>query len=84
MKKNDQITCTCFLAKYGGLYIYDIYFQKIYSIDDEDIHFVKLYGYALIVNPYHPHVTSPDNEYYSFTMDFSTEYYKLTRIQILH
>ena len=29
------------MAKYGGLSLYDIYFEKICSIDDEDIHFVK-------------------------------------------
>ena len=54
MKKNDQINRTCFLAKYGGLYHYDIDFQKRYYIDDEVIHFVKGDEYALIGNPDHP------------------------------
>ena len=46
------------------LSLYDIYFDKRYSIDDEDIHFVKGYGYALICNPYHPYETSTDHEYF--------------------
>ena len=54
MKKNYQRTRTRFLAKYGGLYIYDIDFKKRYSIDDEVFHLVKEDGYALIGNPYHP------------------------------
>ena len=37
MNKNDQRTRTRFLEKYGGLSIYDIDFEKRYSIDDEDI-----------------------------------------------
>ena len=64
MKKNDQRTRTCFLAKYGGLSIYDIDFGKRYSIDDEDIHFVKGYGYALIGNPNHTDGNSTDREYF--------------------
>ena len=64
MKKNDQRTRTCFLAKYLGLSLYDIYFENIYSINDEDINFVKVDGYALIGNPYHPDVTSTDHEYF--------------------
>ena len=63
MKKNDQRNCNHFLAKYGGLSLYGIDFEKIYSIDDEDIHFVKGYGYALIVNPDHTYGNSTDNEY---------------------
>ena len=54
---------TRFLAKYGGLSLYDIYFGKIYSIDDEDIHFLNGDGYALIGNPDYPYVTSTDHEY---------------------
>ena len=34
-----------------------------YCIDDEDIHFVKVYGYALIGNPNNPYGTSTDREY---------------------
>ena len=64
MKKYDQRTSTWFLAKYGGLYLYDIDFEKIYSIDDENIHFVSGYRYALIGNPEHPDGTSTDHEYY--------------------
>ena len=48
MKKNDERTCNWFLAKYGGLYLYDIGFEKIYSIDDENIKFVKGDVYALV------------------------------------
>ena len=54
MKKNDKITRTCFLAKYGGLSLYDFNFGKRCSIDDEYIHFVKGYGYALIGKQYNP------------------------------
>ena len=35
MKKYDQISRTRFLAKYGGLSLYDIDTEKIYSIDDK-------------------------------------------------
>ena len=49
------------MAKYGGLYIYDNDFGKRYFIDDEDIHFVKGYGYALIGNPDYPDGTSTDH-----------------------
>ena len=41
MKKNDKITRTRFLAKYGGTSLYYIVFEKIYSIDDEDIQFLN-------------------------------------------
>ena len=54
MKKNYQRTRTRFLDKYGGLSLYDIYFQKRYYIFDEEIQFVKVDGYALFGNPYHP------------------------------
>ena len=64
MNKNDQITRTRFLAKYGGLSIYGIDFEKIYSLDDEEIQFVKGYGYALIGNPDHPNGTSTDHEHF--------------------
>ena len=33
----------------GGLSNYDIDMEKIYSIDDKEINFVKGYGYAIIV-----------------------------------
>ena len=64
MKKNYQRTRTCLLAKYGGLSIYDIDFGKRYSIDDEDIRFVKGYGYALIGNTDHTYGTLTDHEYF--------------------
>ena len=64
MKKHDQRNRTCFLAKYGALSLYDIDFGEIYSIDDEDTHFVKGDRYALIGNPDHPSGTSTDNEYF--------------------
>ena len=57
MKKNDKINDTRLLAKYEGLYLYYIVYEKIYSIDDEDIQFVKGYGYDLIVNPDHTYQT---------------------------
>ena len=62
------------MAEYGGLYLYGIYFEKRYSIDDEDIHFVKGDEYALIGNSYHPDVTSTYHEYFSFAMTCSIEY----------
>ena len=64
MKKNYQRSCTRFLAKHEGLYIYDIHFERRYSIDDENIHFVNGYGYALIGNPDNPDGTSTDHEYF--------------------
>ena len=64
MKKYDPISRTCFLAKYGELSIYDAVMEKIYSIDDKEIHFVKGYGYALIVTPDHTDGTSTDHEYF--------------------
>ena len=48
MKKNDQITRTSSLEKYGELSLYGIVFETRYTIDDEYIHFVKGCGYALI------------------------------------
>ena len=54
MKKKYQRSRTLFLVKYGGLSLYDFYFERIYLIDDEDIHFVKGYGYTSIGNPDHP------------------------------
>ena len=41
--KYDQRSCTGLLAKYGGLYIYDIDIDSIYTIDYEYIHFVNEY-----------------------------------------
>ena len=47
MNKNYQRTCTRFLAKYGGIYLYYVGFENRNSIDDDEIHFLKGYGYAL-------------------------------------
>ena len=56
------------MAKYGVLSLYYIDFDKRYSIDDDEIHFVKGYGYALIGYPDHPYGTSTDHEYF-FILD---------------
>ena len=64
INKYDNRSRTCFLAKYGGLSLNDIYMEKRYSIDNKEIHFVKKYGYAFIDNPYHPDGTSTDHEYF--------------------
>ena len=64
MKKDDHISLTCFLAKYGGLSIYYIDMEKRYSIDDKEIHFVKGDRYALIGNPDYPDGSSTDHKYF--------------------
>ena len=69
MKKDDQRSWTCFLAKYGGIYLYDIDMEKRYYIDDKEIHFVKGDGYALIGNPDHPDGTSTDHKYFCIYED---------------
>ena len=69
MKEKDQRACTIFLSKYGGISLYDIVFEKINPIDDEDIHFVKVDGYALIGNPDHLDGTSTDHEYFCIHND---------------
>ena len=69
VKKNDQRTCTRFLDKYWWLSIYDIDFEKINSIYDKAIHFLKGYVYDLVGNPNHPYVTSTDNEYFFINDD---------------
>ena len=74
MKKDDQRYRTRFLEKYGGISIYDIDMEKRYSIDDEEIHFVKGDGYALIGNPDFPDGSSTDHEYFCIHDDFLTEY----------
>ena len=61
------------LEKYGGISIYDIDFEKRYSIDDEDIYIVKGYGYDLIGKIDHPDRTSTDHEYFALMMTCSTE-----------
>ena len=74
MKKHHQRTRTCFLEKYGVISIYDYYFDRRYSIDDEDIHFVKVGGYSLIGNPDNPYGTSADHEYFFINDDFLIEF----------
>ena len=69
MKKNDHRYLTRFLSKYGGLSIYDIYMEKIYSIDDKEIHFVKGDGQALIGNPDFTDGSSTDHEYFCIHED---------------
>ena len=73
MNKNDQRTRTRFLYKYGLLSLHGIYFDKRYSIYDEDIHFLKGYEYVLVGNPYHPDGTSTYHEFFSFMMTCLTE-----------
>ena len=43
MKKTEQISSTRFLEKYGCLSRYNIDLKKRYTIDHEDINFVKKY-----------------------------------------
>ena len=64
MKKYDQRTRTSFLAKYGGLSLYDIDTDKRYSIGDKYIHFVNGYRCSLIGNPDHPDGNLTDHEYF--------------------
>ena len=52
------------MAKYGELSLYDTDTEKIYSIDDKEIHLVKGDGYALIGNPDHPDGTSTNHEFF--------------------
>ena len=72
-EKHDQRTCTCFLETYIRISLYDIDFDIIYSIGDEDIHFVKVYGYNWPGNPYNPDGNSTDHGYFSFVMTCLTE-----------
>ena len=89
MRGNDQRTCTRLLAKYGGLSIYYIDFEKRYSIDDEYILFVKGYLYALIGNPDHPDGTSTDHEYFfihddSFDTILETDQNSYISLHVFH
>ena len=69
MKKDDQRYRTRFLARYGGLSLYDIDTEKRYSIDEKEMHFVKGEGYALIGNPEFPEGSSTDHEYFCIHED---------------
>ena len=73
-----------FLEKYDGLFLYDIYINKIYIIDDEDIQFVNKYGYSLIGNPDHPDGTSNSHEYFLIYDVFFTSFEPRTRILVLY
>ena len=73
MKKNDQRSRTFFLAKSFWLSLYDIDIEIIYTIDDEDLHLVKGYGYVLIGNPKHLDGLSTDHEYFSFMITSLTQ-----------
>ena len=64
MKKNEQRTRTHSSAKYGGLSLYDIDFEKRYSIENEYINFVKGGEYDFIGNPGHPNGISNYHEYF--------------------
>ena len=61
------------MEKHGGLYLYDIDFEKRYSIDDKNIHSVKGDEYDLIGNPYNPYGTSTGYGYFAFMMTCLTE-----------
>ena len=67
-EKHDQRYFTHFLEKYGGLSLHDIDIERRYTINDEEIHFVKKYGYDLIGNPDNPDGTSTCHELFSFMM----------------
>ena len=69
-EKDDQRSCTHFLAKYGGLSLYDIDMEKRYSIYDREINFLKGDGYALIGNPDHPDGSSTYHKYFCIHDDF--------------
>ena len=69
MKKDDQRYRTCFLSKYGGLSLYYIDTEKIYSIDDKEMHFVKGEECALIGNPDFPDGSSNDHKYFCIHED---------------
>ena len=64
MNKTDKRYCTQFFVKYVSLSIYDVYLKKRYTIDQEDIIFVKKYGYAFIGNPDKPDGISMDHGYF--------------------
>ena len=74
MKKTNQRSCTQFLGKYGGLYLYSIYLKNRYTIDQEEILLVKKYGCDLIGNPDHPDGTSTYHKYFSFMMTSLTKF----------
>ena len=64
MNKTDQRSRTRFFVKYGDLYLYDIDLTTIYTIENEEILFVKGYVYDLFDNTYHPYGSSTYHEYF--------------------
>ena len=56
-----QISRTCYLEKYFGLYPYTIDIERRDTIDNKNIHLVNKYGYALICNPANTDETSADH-----------------------
>ena len=63
-EKQDQGYRTRFLGNYCGLALYNIYIEKRYTIDDEDLHFVKKCEYYLVGNPDNPDGASTDHAYF--------------------
>ena len=89
MKKDDQRSRTRFLAKYGGIYLYDIDIEKRYSIYDKEINFLKGDGCALIGNPDHLDGSSTDHEYFCIHDDLfdrilETEQYSGITLNVIH
>ena len=64
MKKYDQRSHTCFLAKYIGLSLRGIDMETRYSIDDIGIHLIKGHRYSLIDNPDHPDGNLTNHEHF--------------------
>ena len=64
MKETDKISLTRFLAKYGGLSLYNIHLKKRYTVYHEGIRFVNKYEYTLTSSLYHPEGTSTDHKYF--------------------
>ena len=64
MKETDQISCTRFLEKYGGLSLNDIDLKSIYTLDHEDILFVNKHGYDLTGNTDETYGTSTYYKYF--------------------
>ena len=69
MKKDDKRYRIFFLDKYGGLSLYDIDTEKIYSINEKEMRYVKGEVYAFIGNPEFPDGSSTDHEYFCIHED---------------
>ena len=62
---------------------------KRYSIDDEDINFIKVYVFALIGNTDHPYGTSTDHEYFCihddlFDIILETDHNSDIALKVIH